>query len=331
MGKKILTVSIAAYNVSKYIRKALDSLVVDEAHMSALEVIVVNDGSTDNTSAIAKEYVRLYPQTVRVIDKENGGYGSTINASLAVAAGKYYKLLDGDDWYDKDGLCGLIDYLSNIDADLIINPYYEVKEGMELVPHHPEIPPKSTSISSLHLTNKLFQMHGMTVKTDVLRGYGHPIAKHCFYTDIEYVFYCFAASETIARYERPVYNYRLDVNGQSVSLAGVQKHYRDHPVVTERICKCYENECQGFAGGKKEILSYAVTFSIYGVFCHYMVLNNAGNHKKELMAFDKKMAEDYPKAYKAGNASNIVRTTRRVGFCLYWVLCRYMKFKFGRF
>ena len=331
MGEKILTVSIAAYNVSKFIRKALDSLILDEDHMKSLEVIIVNDGSTDDTSTIAREYAYRYPQTFLIIDKENGGYGSTINASLSIAEGRYFKLLDGDDWYDQEGLCGLIDYLEKTDSDLIVSPYNIVKPDVKTVPHHSEIPMKQINISELRLNDKLFQMHGITVKTDTLRKYKHPIAEHCFYTDIEFVFYCLAASETIARYNCTVYNYRLDINGQSVSLAGIQKHYEDHPKVTDRICKCYERECLKFEGGKKGILSYAVTFSIYGAFNNYMVLKDAGKHKRELSLFDKQLAEKYPNAYKAGNDSSVVRTTRRLRFHLYWLMCRYMKFKFGRF
>ena len=331
MARKLLSVSIAAYNVSKFIRKALDSLILESSYMERMEVIIVNDGSTDDTLSIALEYQKQYPDTFRIINKKNGGYGSTINASLKAAEGRYYKLLDGDDWYDKNGLCGLIEYLENINADLVISPYLVVRSETKAVPHHMDIPKEETEITSLHLEAKLFQMHGITVKTDALRRYDHQIAKHCFYTDIEFVFYCLEAAETISRFDKPVYNYRLDINGQSVSLAGIRKHYKDHLAVTERICKCYENECLGFTGGKKEILSYAVTFSIYGVFNSYMVLKDAAKHKTELIRFDTKLAKKYPKAYATGNDSNVVSLTRRLRFHLYWLMCHYMKFKFGRF
>ena len=94
--EKILSVSIASYNVEKFIRKALDSCCIPEI-MDRLEVLVVNDGSTDGTLQIAREYEKQYPQTFRVIDKKNGGYGSTVNASIKAATGRYFRLLDGDD------------------------------------------------------------------------------------------------------------------------------------------------------------------------------------------------------------------------------------------
>ena len=100
-NEKILTISVAAYNVEEYIRQTLDSL-TDERVIGNLEIFVVDDGGKDSTLDIAKEYANIYPESVFPIHKENGGYGSTVNYSLAHAHGKYFKLLDGDDWFDTE-------------------------------------------------------------------------------------------------------------------------------------------------------------------------------------------------------------------------------------
>ena len=125
--EKILSVSIASYNVEKFIRKALDSCCVPEI-MDRLEVLVVNDGSTDSTLEIAREYEEKYPQTFRVIDKKNGGYGSTVNASIKAATGKYFRLLDGDDWFDRDGLVNFIEELTAAEEDMIVAQFKRVFE-----------------------------------------------------------------------------------------------------------------------------------------------------------------------------------------------------------
>ena len=125
--EKILSVSIASYNVEKFIRKALDSCCIPEI-MDRLEVLVVNDGSTDSTLQIAREYEEKYPQTFRVIDKKNGGYGSTVNASIKAAKGKYFRLLDGDDWFDRDGLVRFIEELSEAQEDMIVARFKRVFE-----------------------------------------------------------------------------------------------------------------------------------------------------------------------------------------------------------
>ena len=88
---KVLTISIAAYNVEEYLAETLDSCIVHPNLQSYLEVLIVDDGSTDGTLEIAQEYEKEYPEVFHVISKENGGYGSTINAALKIATGKYQK------------------------------------------------------------------------------------------------------------------------------------------------------------------------------------------------------------------------------------------------
>ena len=330
MQEKLLSISIAAYNVEQYLVKTLQSLILDAEHMKVLEVIIVNDGSKDNTPQIGQEYVLKYPDTFKLINQENGGYGSTINTSLAVARGKYYKLLDGDDWYISDALSGLLDYLKDAQADLIVCPYYMVTTKTEEEVHHPDIPSQTVEINSLQLENRQFQMHGIVVKTETLRGYKHPIATHCFYTDAEYVFYCVAASKTISRYNRGVYCYRLGVTGQSVSREGMQKHYKEQFTVSERICDCYEKQRLYFSGEKKKIIDCMVNISLYCSFNYCMLLGEPQKHKMELKEFDERIKNNYPEAYRCGNGSRVIKLIRKVGFRFFPLFCKYMMFKDSR-
>ena len=123
--EKILSVSIACYNVEKYLRQTLDSCLVPEI-MDRLEVLIVNDGSKDGTADLAREYTARWPETFVLIDKENGGYGSTFNAAVRVATGKYFRLLDGDDWFDRDGLRDFIGVLEKAEEDMIITRFRRV-------------------------------------------------------------------------------------------------------------------------------------------------------------------------------------------------------------
>ena len=104
---KILSVVIPTYNMEKYLEKCLNSFIYNEG-ADELEVLIVNDGSKDNSVNIAKEFEKKYPNIFKVIDKENGGHGSTINAGLKVASGKYFKVVDADDWVETDELKKLI-------------------------------------------------------------------------------------------------------------------------------------------------------------------------------------------------------------------------------
>ncbi len=93
---KKLSIIIPVYDVENYLAKCLDSVIYPD--LKGYEVIAVNDGSTDSSSKIAREYEKKYPEIIKVIDKENGGLGSARNAGLEVSQGEYVQFLDSDDW-----------------------------------------------------------------------------------------------------------------------------------------------------------------------------------------------------------------------------------------
>ena len=98
---KLISFVIPCYNSESYMEHAINSILVAKED---IELIIVNDGSKDKTLKIAREYEKKYPKVVKVIDKENGGHGSGVNAGLASATGKYFKVVDSDDWVDEKSL-----------------------------------------------------------------------------------------------------------------------------------------------------------------------------------------------------------------------------------
>ena len=112
---KLLSVVVPSYNASKYLDFNLQSFLRPSVP-EKLEVIVVDDGSTDDTARIADAYHEKYPETIKVIHKENDGHGSGINAGLRAATGKYFKVVDADDWVDHEALEKLLDYIASFDA-----------------------------------------------------------------------------------------------------------------------------------------------------------------------------------------------------------------------
>ena len=317
MNSKLLSVSIASYNVGQFLNKAIESLTQDEGVLSKIEIIVVNDGSTDDTLDIANKMKESYPDTIVVIDKKNGGYGSTINSSLQIAKGKYYKLLDGDDWFYTQSIREFLDFLSSTDSDLIITPYYEVTNEYSLVDNHQEIPMNSIPIDKCDCGNPLYAMHEMTVKTEALRSLGKTIAEHCFYTDTEFVFYCFRCAETISRFSQPIYCYRLGLEGQSVSLSGTRKHHRDFLVVANRLCNVYEEMPAAEKEKKDNIYSFIIMKYMYNTFKAFMILEEPAKERDVLKQFDRDIKKKYPKAYIASGGSNLVKLLRRLRFNFY--------------
>ena len=150
---KTLTVVVPSYNVEKYLDQTLTSF-INEAVMEEVEVLIVDDGSKDKTAQIGHSYEQKYPETFRVISKENGGHGSTINTGIAQARGKYFTVVDGDDWVDKEGFATLVTVLRDCTEDYILTRYHEVddqtKEERERA--FPELPVgKTMELSLIHI------------------------------------------------------------------------------------------------------------------------------------------------------------------------------------
>ena len=122
--EKLLTVSVAAYNGTATLQKALEScLVADESLQALLDVIIIDDGSTDGTAALAQAFVQAHPGSFRLVSKVNGGYGSTLNTAVELASGRYFRTLDCDDWFDTNALQILLRRLQNCTADAVYTNY----------------------------------------------------------------------------------------------------------------------------------------------------------------------------------------------------------------
>lgn len=226
MADKLLTVSVAAYNAEKTIRQALDSLVVPEI-LDKLEVFVIDDGGTDSTLEIVREYEKKYPGTFCAVHKENGGYGSTVNYSIAHATGKYFKLLDGDDWFDSKSLAELVKKLNTLDVDLIITHRINFRSRSGKMEKHEYIQNLEEGIYPIEELNfsKQIGMHAITYNTKILRSANPHLPEHSLYTDTIYACLPITHVKTVYVLKCPLYIYRTDVSGQSISISAMQKHH----------------------------------------------------------------------------------------------------------
>lgn len=260
---KILTFSIAAYNISPYFNRLMDSLCLENDKLrEKIEVLIVNDGSTDGTVEKAREYERLYPGTVRLIDKENGGHGSTINRGIDEASGTYFRALDGDDFLDSQNLLRLVLDLEEIDADLVVNDYYRAyvledstaadssaadssaaclpggfryeKESMAGV-----LPEGKFLFRDVCGKIDYLQYHAIIYRTEMLKKYPPRLQEHCFFVDIEYGYFPMMYVKTAVYLPYPLYCYRLGTSGQSMSAEGRVKHIGDSRRVLLRIARAY--------------------------------------------------------------------------------------------
>lgn len=233
---KILTVVIPAYNVEKYLDNTLFSF-VDESILSDIEILVVDDGSKDRTAEIGNRYAQKYPQTFRVISKENGGHGSTINVGIREANGRYFKVVDGDDWVNTDGFVQLIQRLKSCNSDFVFtnySKYYDDVQKEEKVAYGHLEADKEYLFSEV-CNQEVLQMHALTIKTSILQKNRITLDENCFYVDAEYVVFPVPYVHTVTFFDCYVYMYRLALDTQSVSILGFQKHINDHLRVCYRV------------------------------------------------------------------------------------------------
>lgn len=295
MNDKLLSISVAAYNVEATIEQCLNSF-IQSKYLNSFEVLVVNDGSKDDTSRIVSQYVEKYPGTIRLIDKENGGHGSTINAAVKNALGKYFKVVDGDDWVDTEAFDRFLEFLEGTDVDLVLNDYQEVYPSKK---NRVDVIRQYTVGRIYHFEDMdplyYLPMHSTTIRLSKYKSVGETISEHCFYVDTEYVAFVAMATDTVVFNKECVYQYRLGETGQSVSPEGLYKHIEDLIFVVERLACFYfekvkDNKISEIC--KKYILSIIDTRynMIFGCFVKF----NKNDKDWMLEKFDRKMLAQYP-------------------------------------
>lgn len=234
---KLLTVAVPSYNVEKTLKASLESLCVEEI-MDKLEVIVVDDGSKDTTAAIAQSFVDNFPGTFKLLRKENGGHGSTVNTALEAATGRYFKVMDGDDRLTREGLMALTAEAGHGSADLIASNYLRVPaDGSQPI----KMEFSGVEYGRLYRFGELrpdglyFGIHGSTFRTEILRKSGLKLQEHTFYVDTEYALLPIPFVQTVVFIPEFVYLYAVGNAGQSVDAVNFVKRYEDHYRVVRRL------------------------------------------------------------------------------------------------
>ena len=295
--EKILTVSIAAYNVEKYIEKTLSKFVVPNVRKE-IEVLIINDGSTDGTVKISKKFVEKYPDTFVLLNKDNGGWGSTVNMGIDHAHGKYFKQLDGDDYFDSETLEGFINILNDHNEDLIYTNYLMFDDETDKIIDNINIKDslinKRININDLYIDFPL-AMHACTFKTNMLKKESLDITEKCFYTDAEYLIKSLVRVKNVFFAPINVYCYRVGREGQSVSVQGFRKHYKEHIKVVMNLLDLY-NKLED--SNVKKIVFYRLNLMIDYQYHMFLYLENSKAHAKELKEFDNYIKDNYNQFYK---------------------------------
>ena len=193
MSQKLLSIAIPSYNSESYMEHCIETLLFGGERV---EILIVNDGSKDGTAAIADKYAAKYPTIVKAIHQENGGHGEAVNAGLRNATGKFFKVVDSDDWVEEGAYRGILDVLEvyQDEIEMMISNYVYEKQGakhkkvMEYTKYLPVNRVFTWDDIKPFPVGKYLLMHSVIYKTQVLRDCGLELPKHTFYVDNVFVF-----------------------------------------------------------------------------------------------------------------------------------------------
>lgn len=245
---------------------------LSEEVLDKLEIIVVNDGSTDATAEIAQAYCQEYPQTVRLISQANKGHGGALNTGCAAAQGKYLKVIDADDWVETTNLPAFIGLLEQCSSDIVLTHHRtidistgEVKNWRSYPQEFGKMYDFREVVSNWRNFERSMTFHGITYRRQFYQTNAHQLPEHVFYEDHEYATFPCCCGKEVVCFDLFVYNYRIGDVAQSVSAANQLKRIGHTETVIRRMTEQYlalpENPGKQYAAIKIQglLLSYLTT------------------------------------------------------------------------
>lgn len=245
---KYLSFTIPCYNSAEYMSHAIETALVGGEDV---EIIIVNDGSVDETIDIANQYAKNYPTIIRVIDKKNGGHGSAVNAGLEVASGLYFKVLDSDDWVDEDSVKQLLQTIKqhvthHTNVDMYIANYVYEKVGAKhknVVRYTNALPVNQvfTWDDMKHLRiDQYILMHSVVYRTQLLKDIGLHLPEHTFYVDNIYVYQPLPYVQSMYYMDIDLYRYFIGRDDQSVNEQMMIKRCDQQIFITKELIDMYQ-------------------------------------------------------------------------------------------
>ena len=303
---KLITFTVPCYNSAAYMDRCVETLLRagDEA-----EIILVDDGSTDETGAIADRYAARYPDIVRVIHQENGGHGEGVNQGLSHAGGMYFKVVDSDDWLDADALDRLMALLrqqagSDAPIDMVICNYvYEhMSDGTRHVVHYHNALPVNRPFSwdefGRFRPSQFMIMHAVIYRTAVAREAGVKLPKHTFYVDNVFVYVPLPFVKRLYYLDEDLYRYFIGRADQSVNEENMIRRVDQQLRVTRIIMEAHdlpalEQTSKKLAGYMYHFLSIMVMISNI-----YLIMSGTEENLAKKDALWRDMREKNPVVYR---------------------------------
>jgi len=316
---KLLSFIIPSYNCQQFLGKCVESMLCPEV-LDKLDIIIVNDGSSDDTAAVAQGYCDRYPDSVRLISQENKGHGGALNTGCAAATGEYLKVIDADDWVETENLPAFVAALESCESDVVLTHHYtrNISTGQTRNwKSYPEVFGKALSMEQLmNSPNDFFRsltFHGITYRTDFYRQQGIALSEHIFYEDQEYSTVPCCSAESITCIDLFIYNYRIGDMNQSMSDANQLKRLSHSETVMNRLLREYETRELSAAG--KAFFQTKIKIFVLGYLLTVLLADKdkaAGRRRAEKMMalLEAKIPQAHTMAYKQYKVFRILNRLR---------------------
>ena len=313
---KLLTVVVPVYNTAPWLRRCLDSVLV-EAILDELELIAVDDGSTDGSAAILREYEARCPDAVRVIRQENAGHGSAVNAGLAAASGLWFRVLDSDDWFDTPAFLQLMRRLPSCREDLIVTPYSRehMDSGMSEVIDYPFLKPEARlSFESVEWREGMdyFCLASSTWRTDLLKRCGLRLLERCSYVDMQLALCPVPLIRDLRLIPAPVYRYAIGRVGQSVDPERMRAQAPMHQRVLSWLIGFYAAQRGRLSLGKGRYMRLVLYYMLH---THTQLLlfrvTDRRYARRALRDLDAQLRREAPELYDLAGRLPALRASRR--------------------
>lgn len=297
---KYISFAIPCYNSEGYMEKAIQSILTGGEDV---EIIIVDDGSRDGTLEIARRYEKEYPTIVKAVTKENGGHGDAVNFGLQAATGKYFKVVDSDDWVDEESLKKILETIkgftdSGTEVDMVIANYVYEKVGMEhkKVIRYSNVLPQNQifkwdDIGHFRLDQYIL-MHSVIYRTEMLKLCQLRLPRHTFYVDNIYVYYPLPHVRTLYYMDVDFYRYFIGREDQSVNEKVMISRIDQQIFVTKTMIAMYELKMVTSKKLRKYMINYlAIMMTVSSILCIRSKKEENLEKKKELWRYLKK--KDY--------------------------------------
>ncbi len=297
---KLLSFAVPCYNSAAYMEKCVESLLKGGEDV---EIIIVDDGSTDQTAEIADRYAEKYPSIVKAVHKENGGHGSAVNAGIDHASGLYFKVVDSDDWVKQEAYMQILDALRNLAGgetmlDMLISNFVYEKLGEKrhkVMRYKHALPVNQIftwkEVKHFH-KGQYILMHSVIFRTKLLRECGLRLPEHTFYVDNLYVFEPLPYVRNMYYLDVNFYRYYIGREDQSVN-ENVMIGRIDQQIRVNKLMIDYLVENKNKISANKKCLNYMLSYLDIITTVSSILLIRSGTRenmdkKKELWDYLKK-------------------------------------------